>query len=120
MAGPPTSAPLQGILPLAIRDKNALYNAYMPFVRNGGIFVPTSKRYALGDDVFLLLTLMDEQDRLGIAAKVIWITPPGAQGNRVAGIGVQFNESPESDTARTKIEAALAGILQAERPTYTM
>lgn len=120
VAGSTSSTPLQGILSLAIKDKNALYNAYMPFVRGGGLFVPTPKRYGLGDDVFVLLTLMEDTDRLPIAGKVIWITPPGAQGNRVAGIGVQFNESVESETARTKIEALLAGMSTADRPTHTM
>ena len=94
------------ILSLAIKDKGALYNAYMPFVRGGGLFVPTAKRYGLGDEVFILLTLMEDKDRLPIAGKVIWVTPPGAQGNRTAGIGVQFNESADGETARVKIEAA--------------
>ena len=70
----------QGILSLAIKDKAALYNAYMPFVKGGGIFVPTTKRYALGDEVFILLSLMEEKDRLPVAGKVVWITPAGAQG----------------------------------------
>ena len=38
----------QGILSLAVRDKNALYAAYMPFIKNGGLFVPTKKSYTLG------------------------------------------------------------------------
>jgi type IV pilus assembly protein PilZ len=58
--------PRQGILSLAIKDKGALYNAYMPFVRGGGLFVPTAKKYNLGDEVFILLTLMDDKDRLPI------------------------------------------------------
>jgi type IV pilus assembly protein PilZ len=113
-------APRQGILSLAIKDKGALFNAYMPFVRGGGRFVPTAKRYSLGDEVFILLSLMEEKDRLPVAGKVIWITPPGAQGNRMAGIGVQFNESSDGEAARTKIESILAGILTQERPTHTM
>ena len=112
--------PRQGILSLAIKDKGALFNAYMPYVRGGGLFVPTSKRYSPGDEVFILLSLMDEKDRLPVAGKVVWITPPGAQGNRTAGIGVQFNESSDGDAARTKIESILAGILGQERPTHTM
>ncbi len=51
----------QGILSLAIKDKGALYSAYMPYVKGGGIFIPTPKRYSLGDEVFLLLTLMDDK-----------------------------------------------------------
>ncbi|MBX3688135.1 PilZ domain-containing protein [Dokdonella sp.] len=113
-------APRQGILSLAIKDKGALFNAYMPFVRGGGLFVPTTKQYSLGDEVFLLLSLMDEGDRLPVAGRVAWITPAGAQGNRVAGIGVQFNESSDGEVARTKIESVLAGILSQERPTNTM
>ena len=112
--------PRQGILSLAIKDKGALFNAYMPFVRGGGLFVPTSKRYNPGDEAFILLSLMDEKDRLPVAGRVVWITPPGAQGNRTAGIGVQFNESSDGDAARTKIESILAGILGQERPTHTM
>ncbi len=110
----------QGILSLAIKDKASLYSAYMPFVKNGGIFVPTPKRYHLGDEVFLLLSLMEERERLPVAGKVVWVTPPGAQGNRVAGIGVQFADSPESEALRGKIETLLAGILNADKPTHTM
>jgi type IV pilus assembly protein PilZ len=92
----------------------------MPFVRGGGLFVPTAKRYSLGDEVFILLSLMEEKDRLPVAGKVVWITPAGAQGNRTAGIGVQFNDSADGEAARTKIESILAGILTQERPTHTM
>jgi type IV pilus assembly protein PilZ len=55
-----------------------------------------------------------------VSGKVVWITPAGAQGNRTAGIGVQFNDSPDGETARTRIESILAGILGQEKPTYTM
>jgi type IV pilus assembly protein PilZ len=114
------ATPRQGILSLAIKDKGALYNAYMSFVKGGGLFVPTIKRYALGDEVFILLTLMEDKERLPVAGKVVWITPNGAQGNRSAGIGVQFNDSADGETARTKIETILAGTLSSERPTHTM
>ncbi len=112
--------PRQGILSLAIKDKGALYQAYMPFLKGGGIFVPTQKRYSIGDEVFILLTLMEEKDRMPVAGKVIWITPIGAQGNRTAGIGVQFSESSDGETVKTKIESSLAGTLSSERPTHTM
>jgi len=120
VAGAMGGMPRQGILSLAIKDKGALYNAYMPYVRGGGLFVPTSKRYNIGDEVFLLLTLMDDKDRLPVAGKVVWITPAGSQGNRTAGIGVQFNDSADGEAARTKIESILAGILNSDRATHTM
>ncbi|MBV1871234.1 MAG: PilZ domain-containing protein [Gammaproteobacteria bacterium] len=107
-----------GILSLTIKDKAVLYAAYMPFVANGGLFIPTSKQYHLGDEVFLLLTLMEEPEKIPVAGKVVWITPRGAGGIRAAGIGVQFND--EGDSARKKIETYLAGALQSDRPTHTM
>ena len=110
----------QGILSLAVKDKAALYNAYMPYIRHGGIFVPTPKRYFLGDEVFLLLTLPDSSDRLPIAGKVVWVTPAGAQGNRTAGIGVQLPEGGEGELIKNRIETLLAGILGADKPTQTM
>ena len=110
----------QGILTLALKDKAALYSAYMPFLRSGGLFVATPKRYALGDEVFMLVTLPESTERLPVAGKVAWITPVGAQGNRPAGIGVQFAETAEGEMVKGKIEALLAGLLQGERPTHTM
>ena len=110
----------QGILSLAVKDKAALYNAYMPFVKGGGIFVPTPKRYFLGDEVFLLLTLPESSDRLPVAGKVVWVTPTGAQGNRTAGIGVQFADTAEGEAVRGKIETTLAGTLNSDKPTQTM
>jgi type IV pilus assembly protein PilZ len=110
----------QGILSLSIKDKAALYNAYMPYLKSGGVFVPTPKRYFLGDEVFLLLTLPESSERLPVAGKVVWVTPPGAQGNRAAGIGVQFGDTAEGEAAKGKIEALLAGTLSADKPTHTM
>lgn len=110
----------QGILSLAIKDKASLYQAYMPFVKGGGIFIPTTKRYGLGDEVFILLSLLEDKDRLPVAGKVIWITPPGAQGNRAAGIGVQFADTAEAETVKNKIETLLAGTLDSDKPTHTM
>ncbi|MGD8588756.1 MAG: PilZ domain-containing protein [Chromatiales bacterium] len=111
--------PRQGILSLTIKDKNALYAAYMQFVKNGGLFIPTTKQYKLGDEVFMLLTLMDEAERLPVAGKIIWITPVGAEGNRAAGIGVQFSDQ-DGGAARNKIEGYLGGALKSDRPTHTL
>ncbi len=107
-----------GILSLTIRDKSVLYAAYMPFIANGGLFIPTNKNYKLDDEVFMLLSLMDEPEKIPVAGKVIWLTPRGAQGNRATGIGVQFSD--EDDMANKKIETYLAGTLESDRPTHTL
>jgi type IV pilus assembly protein PilZ len=108
-----------GILTLNIKDKSALYVAYMPFVKNGGLFIPTAKEYRLGDEVFILLTLMENPERIPVAGKVVWVTPKGAQGKRQQGIGVQFSPQDAGATQK-KIESQLAGALGADRPTHTM
>jgi type IV pilus assembly protein PilZ len=107
-----------GILSLAIKDKTVLYAAYMPFLRNGGLFIPTPKQYKLGEEVFMLLSLMDEAEKIPVAGKIVWITPKGAQGGRPAGVGVQFDG--QDDTAKRKIENYLAGAIQSDRPTHTL
>ncbi|MDC0508259.1 PilZ domain-containing protein [Luminiphilus sp.] len=108
----------QGILSLTIKDRTVLYAAYMPFLRNGGLFMPTNKRFALGEEVFVLLALMDEAEKIPINGTVVWVTPKGAQGNRQAGIGVQFSEADFA--AATKIEEHLGTGLVSDRPTHTM
>ena len=115
----PGKAPRQGILSLTIKDKAALYAAYMPFIQNGGLFIPTNKAYSLGDEVFMLLTLMEDSERLPVAGKIIWLTPQGAQGNKTTGIGVQFGVQDKGQT-RSKIETYLAGALKSDRMTHTM
>ncbi len=111
--------PRQGILSLSIKEKNALLSAYMPFVTNGGLFIPTKRKYQMGEEVFMLLNLMDETERLPIAGKIIWITPQGAEGYRAAGVGVQFSDQ-DGGNARNKIENYLAGALESDRSTHTM
>ena len=113
-----SAGPRNGILSLTIKDKQVLYAAYMPFVKGGGLFIPTNKSYKLGAEVFMLLTLMDEPEKMPVAGKVVWVTPKGAQGSRAAGIGVQFNG--DDDTVRKKIETYLAGAMESDKPTYTL
>jgi type IV pilus assembly protein PilZ len=108
-----------GLLTLTIKDKSALYLAYMPFVKNGGLFIPTNSNYRLGDEVFMLLNLMGEDEKLPVAGRVIWVTPKGAQGKRTAGIGVQFSEQDRGQTQK-KIETYLAGALSGDKATHTM
>ncbi|MEH6387695.1 MAG: PilZ domain-containing protein [Pseudomonas profundi] len=118
MMSNPSAGPRNGILSLTIKDKSVLYAAYMPFVKHGGLFIPTNKSYRPGDEVFMLLNLMDEPEKIPVAGKVVWVTSKGAQGNRAAGIGVQFSD--QDNTARSKIETYLAGALKSDRPTHTM
>ena len=114
------SSPVTGrILNLSIHEKSALYESYMPFVANGGIFIPTNKPFKLGDEVLVLLTLPEEPDRIPVPSRVVWITPAQAQGNRTAGIGVQFNPTDKGATRRL-IENHLGALLSATGRTHTL
>ena len=115
-----TAGARPGVLSLNIRERTALYAAYMPFLKGGGIFIPTNRPYRLGDEVFMLLSLMDDPAKIAVQGKVVWITPEGVQGNRTQGIGVQFTTDETGASARNKIETILGGTLSANRPTHTM
>ena len=109
-----------GVLSLNIREKAALYAAYMPFLKGGGIFIPTSRQYNLGEEVFMLLSLMDDPNRIAVQGKVVWLTPEGVQGNRTQGIGVQFTLDETGAAARATIEQILGQALASSRTTHTM
>ena len=107
-----------GILNLSLKDANELYACYMPFVENSGLFIPSRKQFAIGDEVFVLLELMEEPDKLPLTGKVVWVTPKGTSGNRKQGVGIQF--PVESGPLVQRIETYLAGLLSSGRPTYTL
>lgn len=108
------------VLSLNISSKSALYAAYMPFIKNGGIFVPTTRDYKLGDEIFMLLQLMDDPTKHPVAGNIAWVTPPGAQGNKTQGIGVKFAGDEAGQILRNRIEQILAGHLGSSRPTHTI
>jgi len=108
-----------GVLSLAIKEKVALYAAYMPFLAGGGLFIPTNKSFKMGEEVFMLLSLLDDPMKLKVVGHVVWITP-NTQGNKPQGIGVQFHDKNGGQEARNKIEALLGNVLRSSRPTHTM
>ncbi|PWY56010.1 pilus assembly protein PilZ [Legionella qingyii] len=100
-------------------NESALYMAYMPFVKGGGLFIRTNTNYELGSIVKLLIKLMDEDELYVVDGKIVWITPKGAQGNKVPGVGVQFI-GENSRYLCNKIETYLAGMLKSSQLTDTM
>ena len=107
------------VISIAIRDKQALYMSYMPFIEGGGLFVPTPKSYNLGEDLFLLVHIMDEPEPFNVSGKVVWVTPKGALGNRPVGVGVQIIND-EKNIVSSLIESKLGASLSLKRSTHTM
>lgn len=106
-------------LELTFEDAGALYLAYMPFVRNGGLFTATNGQYELGDELLMSLGLMGEPEQLVVPCRVVWITPEGTQGQQPVGIGVQFDASDRGET-RKRIEDCLGAASRGDRATHTM
>lgn len=108
------------VLSLPIKEKAALYAAYMPFLTNGGIFVPTNKPYRIGDEIYLILTLMDDVTKYPIAGKIAWVTPAGANNNKAQGIGVHFSSDESGVRVKQRIEELLGAAIGSSRATHTL
>lgn len=115
-----SSIPRPSVIQLAIKEKAALYAAYIPLFAEGGVFIPTTRDYKLGDDVYVLLSLPDDPQRYPIAGKVAWITPARAASNRTQGVGIRFPGDEKSRLLKHKIEEILGSHLGSERPTQTI
>ena len=107
------------VLWLDIKEKASLHLAYMPFIDRGGIFIPTSKPYKIGDEIFMLLNLLDDPVKTNLAGKVVWVNPV-AQAGKPQGIGVQFNNDANGLALKNKIEVLLGGLISSNRPTHTI
>ena len=118
MAGPGGGI-RSGILNVSLSDAEELYKCYMPFLNKGGIFIPTTKQFSMGDDVFVLLELMGEADKFPLTGKIVWISPTGGSSYRRQGVGIEFPEDV-STSLINKIETQLAGLLSSDKPTYTL
>jgi type IV pilus assembly protein PilZ len=122
--GPATGAPAGGTRPsviqLVFREKGALYAAFMPVLADGGLFVPTSRDYRLGEDIYLLLSLPEDPQRYPVAGKVAWITPANASGGRTQGVGVRFPNDEKTRGLKVKIEGILGTAVSSSKPTQTI
>lgn len=117
----PIAAPHRpSVIQLAIKEKAALFAAYIPMFAEGGIFIPTTREYRLGDDVYVLLSLPEDTQRYPVAGKVAWVTPAKAAGSRAQGVGIQFPRDEKSRVLKLKIEEILGTHLSSDRSTQTI
>ena len=105
------------IINYVITDPVELNLSYMPFITNGGLFVPTEDFFSLGDKIQIDLQLPMKRENLIIEGKVVWITSKNALHHVLAGIGVQFtgNNSP---VIRGQIETLLDKSIEVGGYTY--
>jgi type IV pilus assembly protein PilZ len=120
VAAPNSATHRPGVFTLVIRSKAALYAAWIPLLRGGGIFLPSNRAHALGEEVLILLSLLDDPNKIPLQGNVAWINPAHSAGNRPQGIGVQLQDSEVGRALRKKVEGLLSGALQSSRPTHTI
>ena len=108
------------VIQLVFREKAALYAAYMPLFSDGGLFVPTTREYKLGEDIYLLLSLPEDPQRYPVAGKVGWVTPANASGGRTQGVGVRFPTDEKTRVLKVKIEEILGTSISSSKPTQTI
>jgi type IV pilus assembly protein PilZ len=115
-----SATPRPSVIQLSIKEKAALYAAYIPAFTDGGVFIPTTRDYELGDDVYVLLSLPDDLQRYPVAGKVAWVTPAKSAGGRTQGVGIMFPKDEKTRALRLRIEEILGAHLASERPTQTI
>ena len=116
----PADVARPGVYTLVIRSKASLYAAWMPLLKGGGIFLPSSRPHSLGEEVLILLTLLDDPNKIPLQGIVAWINPAHSAGNRPEGIGVQLHDGDAGRELKKRVETLLAGALQSSRPTHTL
>lgn len=116
----PTAVKRPDVISLNLKAKNALYAAWMPLLKGGGLFMETQKTHQLGDEVLIVLTYLEEPAKLPITAKVVWINPPHTTGNRPQGVGVQLPDNDMGKDLKKKIEGVLAPVAKSDRATHTL
>lgn len=104
------------VIQFAIPTMDALYAAYIPLFPEGGLFIPTTRDYRLGDSVYLMLTLLDDERRYPITGTVAWINPARATGGRKQGIGVRFPNDKRCERLKVEIERVLGPKLDSGQP----
>jgi type IV pilus assembly protein PilZ len=120
VATPAAATARPSVIQLVFREKGALYAAYIPLLSDGGLFVPTTREYRLGEDIYLLLSLPDDGQRYPVAGKVAWITPANAPGGRTQGVGVRFPADEKTRLLKLKIEEILGTSISSSKPTQTV
>ncbi|MFG6466964.1 PilZ domain-containing protein [Roseateles sp. BYS87W] len=114
------SAARPTVIQLVFKEKSALYAAYIPAFTDGGLFVPTPREYKLGEDIYLLLALPEDNQRYPVAGKVAWLTPANASGGRTQGVGVRFPSDEKTRLIRVRIEEILGTAVSSSKPTQTL
>ena len=113
------------ILSVRIDELVTLQGAYMPFLKNAGIFIPlapsikqheSQDAFRLNNSVCLLLQLPDDSHRHFCIAKIVWVTPAQLGRGKIKGIGLQFDRQagPVKSSIESRLSAYQGGISKSQ------
>ena len=119
MAQQPPAVPGK-MVKMALTDRTTIYNSYMSFLNNGGVFIASDDTFEMGEEVLLVLEIGEALDRFPLKTKVCWINPQRGGSTRPRGVGLAFDGSDVAKNAKHLIENNLAGLLDLPRATYTI
>ncbi len=108
------------MISISLKDKPTVYYSYMPFFAHGGFFVPTSDPFKMGDEVLLMVDLLDHPDKFILRTHVAWINQNRTSNGQSQGIGLAFGDDETAIKCRMYVEEQLPGLLHTDRATYTM
>lgn len=109
------SEPQGNVLHVEYKEKAAVYNCYMGFCKDAGIFVPCSHSSSLGDMIFMIIQIPESPMPFFVAGKVAWLN----YGRR-KGMGVRLLPDDNSRRLKIAIENLLVSSMKSNNPTYTM
>lgn len=105
-------------LAVEFSDLNNLYKCYMAFIKEGGLFVVTHKKYNVGQSLALSVLLPNEVTPVVVTGKVVWLSPMASHSNAPQGIGINFLDDRQN--LKDKIETLLGAMINSSEPTFTM
>ena len=104
-------------------DEKELYNSYMSFLTNGGLFIRSKPgvvpKVTIGEELDLSITLPKAPKVYSLKVKVVWITPVGVKGNKPPGYGVAFL-GEDAKLLNSKIVKCVGALISAGQPTDTI
>lgn len=109
---------MNNIIKLVITDKQDLAKAYIPFFKNGGLFVKGKTNFNLGDEIFLIVSLEETGEQLAVNGRIGWLSPPSSV-TYPSGIGIHFNQEKAGLDAKSRIEILLGSLLKNLVNRYT-
>lgn len=98
------------VIKLNYNDKNELANSYVKYFCNGGIFIRSNHEYDFGQELFLLISILNEDILLAVSGTVCWYSPKDIELGAYYQVGVQFNNDKVGNFARETIENLLTKI----------